>query len=250
MQTYSNFTVLLGDQNPPSYLEEIIKRYEGRLDIRRYLIQKQSLSSARNMLLPHITSDVFALTDDDCCYLPDTLENVAHIFQVHESVSALIGRPSYALSRYFLKNENRYTVFKRAPSWLLFFRAEVAKAVGAFDTNLGIGAPSPFQSGEETDYLIRAMDKGFKVCRSSTVAVRHPILEGKNADLDKARGYAFGRMELLRKHTFPFWFKMLNVLMPLCSPGFFSARKYRMVVFGTRLKGLLGLMPNKKNRIL
>ncbi len=253
LQTYPHFTVLIGDQNHPSYLEKVLKRYENRLDINYHPIQKQSLSSARNTLLPHMQGDIFALTDDDCLYLPDTLERVVHIFQMHEIVSTLIGCPSYVQSRPFFKAENRYTVFRRAPSWLLFFRAEVARAVGDFDTNLGIGAPTPFQSGEETDYLLRAMCLGFKIYRSSDVFVWHPLLEGKNANIAKARGYAYGRMELLRKHAFPLWFKILNVLIPVCSPGFFSAHKYRSAVFFARLHGLLCRRPwssPKKNRQL
>lgn len=248
IQNYPYVTVLLGDQNPRSYLKDIIEQYTAKLDINYHPIQPQSLSSARNMLLPYIKGDIFALTDDDCLYLPDTLEKVAHIFHKHKAVSALIGRPSYTTTSHYFKHENRYTVFKQAPSWLLFFRMEVARAVGAFDTNLGIGASSPFQSGEETDYLLRALNIGFQIYRSSDVAVWHPKLEEENADLDKARGYAFGRMELLRKHAFPLWFKIINVLMPLCAPGFLSARKYRTAIFWARLKGLLGLIPGKKRR--
>lgn len=239
VQTYPHFTLFLGDQNPKGYLQDILREYAPRLDIEYYSIPPQSLSCARNVLLPYVKGEIVALTDDDCHYPPDALENVAHAFLAHDDMDVLIGCPFQEKTRSsFFAQQNRYTVFKAAPSWLLFFRRSVMERVGNFDENFGIGAQTPYQSGEETDYVLRAMDKGATVCRSSEVFVHHPPLDEKKADLTKARGYALRRMELLRKHNLPVWFKILNVVMPLCSFTFFFRRRYRLAVFRARLKGL------------
>ena len=34
------------------------------------------------------------------------------------------------------------------------------RAIGDFDVRLGVGAPTPFGSGEEADYLLRGVEKG------------------------------------------------------------------------------------------
>ena len=81
VQKYPYFTVLLGDQNPPQFLADILQHYSTKLDIDYRLITPKGLSAARNQLLPHVKGDIVALTDDDCHYSPDTLLKVANFFQ-------------------------------------------------------------------------------------------------------------------------------------------------------------------------
>lgn len=80
VQKYPYFTVLLGDQNPPQFLADILQHYSTKLDIDYRLITPKGLSAARNQLLPHVKGDIVALTDDDCHYSPDTLLKVANFF--------------------------------------------------------------------------------------------------------------------------------------------------------------------------
>ena len=48
-------------------------------------------------------------------------------------------------------------LWNRAISFTIFLRRDVVEAVGPFDEELGLGSGRPWASGEETDYLIRAV---------------------------------------------------------------------------------------------
>lgn len=240
-QEYAHFTVLLGDQNPQPFLAEILQEYETKLTIDYHSLTPMGLSSARNLLLPHVRGDIVALTDDDCHYSSDTLLKAAHFFSTHPDAAGCIGAFASELSACSPAKETRFSVFRKAPSWLVFLRRGVVETVGGFDESLGIGASTPYQSGEETDYLLRALDCGFVVYRKKDIVVFHDSWqEGAEFD-EKICGYAQGRMALLRKHSFSLGFKLLNVLHPLARMAMNSelSQKYYWKVFCGRLHALL-----------
>ena len=116
--------------------------------------------------------------------------------------------------------------------------------VGPFDEELGIGASTPWQSGEETDYLVRAFDAGFPVYRKKDILIRHPEPDtSQPGTRRKAYIYGVGRMRLLKKHRFPLWFTLANILYPLYrlpvdmwSKGV-EQIPYRLSMFAGRLVG-------------
>ena len=55
---------------------------------------------------------------------------------------------------------DRDNVWNRAMSFTIFLRARVVERVGRFDERLGLGSGTPWHSGEEIDYLIRALAAG------------------------------------------------------------------------------------------
>lgn len=243
-QTWRNFTLLLGDQNSETYLDELLAGYEKEFSIKRIPLEPQSLSKARNALLPHATGNIVALTDDDCYYAPDCLERAAMLFGKHDNMAALVGNANaLAPAHPAEQRESRFSVFKNAPSWTLFFRADVMRATGTFDENLGVGSKGPYQSGEETDYLLRVFNtQRGKILRAASVQVFHDEVRPDDPGLpQKAYGYGLGRMYLLRKHNFPLWFKLANLGYPLARTLVEgrSTWAYRKAMFQGRLKGLL-----------
>jgi GT2 family glycosyltransferase len=138
---------------------------------------------------------------------------------------------------------SRYSVFSKTRSWCIFLRHEAMKEVGSFDENMGIGAPTPWQSGEETDYLLRVMAAGHMVYRAPSIHVFHDAQDLRRLDLPKIRGYSFGRMYLLHKHNFPYWFTGVNIIYPLAHMAHECIRlgpwaiKNRLAMFSGRLKG-------------
>lgn len=244
-QTWRDFTLLLGDQNPEPYLSELLAEYEKYFPIKCIHLEPLGLSKARNALLPYVSGDIIALTDDDCHYAPNCLEQVATLFRKHAHMAALVGNanalaPTCATE----KTQNRFSVFKNAPSWTLFFRAEVMRLTGNFDENMGIGSDGPYLSGEETDYLLRVLDtKMGNVLRISAVHVFHDEICSEDLALPaKAYGYGLGRMHVLHKHNFPLWFKLANLGYPLIRALIEGSKTwpYRKAMFKGRLKGLLG----------
>ena len=53
-------------------------------------------------------------------------------------------------------------------------RRHVVDRVDGFDNSLGIGAGTPWGSGEDTDYLLRCLDAGVAVYNDVNLIVRHP----------------------------------------------------------------------------
>ena len=75
--------------------------------------------------------------------------------------------------------------------------------IGPFDEQLGLGSGQPWSSGEETDYLIRALDTGVRIEYDPELVVLHdekafaPIaLRSAGAREGASIGY------LLRKHRY------------------------------------------------
>ena len=240
LQDTKNFRLLAGLQEPDNNMLQLVESYKKHFPIDIQVINRCSLSKARNSLLPHISGDIIALTDDDCWYPTDFTTSLTQFFS-QNPVAACVGVHSVAKEKTAVQNQrlSRFSIFFNAPSWLLFFRREAFLEIGNFDVQLGIGADTPWQSGEETDFALRLMKKGGNILRTSSISVMHP--EASPTSPQKWYGYGRGRMYVLRKHNFPLWFCLLNVLYPLCkipcvSPSFWPCY---LAMFKARLRGLL-----------
>jgi glycosyltransferase involved in cell wall biosynthesis len=189
-QTHRDFRVLLVDQNEDDRLAGVIAAHEG-LRIER-IESAPGLSRARNVALPKLTADVVAFPDDDCVYAPDLLERVAA--RLTPGLDGLTGRePSWTTEAAVLTRDN---LWKRAISFTIFLRRSVVERVGTFDESLGL----PAASGEELDYLVRALDSGARIEYDPSLIVEHD--EKADADAYGAReGASLGY--ILRKHHYP-----------------------------------------------
>jgi glycosyltransferase involved in cell wall biosynthesis len=207
-QTHSAFRVVLVDQNDDDRLAELI-RHHPSLEIER-VHARRGLSRARNAGLARLSADVIAFPDDDCMYPDDLLERVAHRFAADPSLGGLTGRaadltgrssPSWPLTPAELTREN---MWNRAISFAIFLRAAVVVAVGRFDEELGLGSGRPWSSGEETEYLVRAVDAGARIEYDPDLLVPHDEKIYSPAALRVAGardGASVGY--ILRKHRYP-----------------------------------------------
>jgi GT2 family glycosyltransferase len=191
-QTYRDFRVLLADQNDDDRLGNVIGAHP-TLRLER-LRAPRGLSRARNAALPRLEADVVTFPDDDCSYAPDLLERVVRRFETDPELDGLTGRePSWTTDAAPLTREN---LWKRAISFTIFLRREVVSRIGAFDERLGL----PSSSGEEFDYLIRALDSGARIEYDPSLVVAHDVKP--DADRYGAReGSSLGY--ILRKHRYP-----------------------------------------------
>jgi glycosyltransferase involved in cell wall biosynthesis len=181
-QTLRDFRVLVVDQNDDDRIAPLIDA--NVVHLRSAL----GLSRARNAALPHLAADVVAFPDDDCVYRPDLLERVAARIR---GLDGVVGRePWWTTKAAVLTREN---LWNRAISFTIFLRREVVERVGPFDETLGL----PASSGEEIDYLIRALDTGARIDYDPSLVVEHPR---KNADVAARDGQSVGY--LLRKHRY------------------------------------------------
>lgn len=243
-QICTDFHIYLADQNAPGTLDAILQKH-ANLPIARILLPSRGVSIARNALLSLVREeDIIVFPDDDCWYAPDTLTQAVEAFRRHPETGAVMGRsfsqPSAAPAVGQDSRVSQIGTFKNGETYLQFFRAEVVKDL-RFDPQLGPGTGLPYGCGEDTDYLLEA-HKRAPVWRCPSIRVFHPSPDTHVPSDAKIASYAAGRMFLLKKHAFPLWFRMANVLYPLCMLPLDALRKgrkaarYRWRMFVERLR--------------
>ncbi|BAD77598.1 glycosyltransferase [Geobacillus kaustophilus HTA426] len=222
-QTYKDFEVIIVDQNEDNRLLPIIRRYRKDIEI-KYVRSSPGLSKARNVGLKAVTGDIIAFPDDDCTYPANLLEEVLELFKKYNDLSGITGR---SINQNFETNNgrfsnkqsviNKFSVWNKGISYTIFLKREVIEKIGYFDERLGVGAGTPWGSGEETDYLIRAISYHFKIMYFPFITVFHPspLNPYSKEMLVKTYNYACGMGFVLRKHKYPFWFFSYLCLRPI-----------------------------------
>jgi GT2 family glycosyltransferase len=194
--------VIVVDQNEDDRLAATLDAHASLTMLR--LRAPRGLSRARNAALATLDADVVAFPDDDCEYPPHLLERISTAI---DGVDGVSGRTADAtggsLGRWSrspgLVDER--TVWNRVNSAALFLRTDVVARVGAFDERLGLGTAEPWASGEEVDYLLRAIRAGAAIRYDPDLVVRHPQpVRGADelARIGRRDGASVGY--LLRKH--------------------------------------------------
>jgi len=202
--------LILVDQNDDDRIDRVLRPYQERLAI-KHVKASPGLSHARNVGLRHATGDLVAFPDDDCWYPEGVVKHVLRFFDRHPDWDGLTGRsldgkgqPSAGRWDETSGPINKRNVWRRAISYTIFLRREVVQTVGAFDEHLGVGAGTPLGSGEETDYLLRALQERFQVWYDPSLTVHHP---SKTHDYDaeairRAYAYGTGMGYLIRKYAY------------------------------------------------
>jgi glycosyltransferase involved in cell wall biosynthesis len=176
-QMHRDFRVLLVDQNKDDRLDPILQERR-HFDVVR-LRAERGLSRARNTAIGNVKADLVAFPDDDCVFPPGLLEQVARRFAGDTSLDGLTGRAvdeagrssrSWARDSQPLTREN---LWNRAISFTIFLRATLVARVGPFDEELGLGASTPWSSGEEIDYLLRGLAAGARIEYDPALVVTH-----------------------------------------------------------------------------
>ena len=202
MQEYPQLRVILVDQNSDDRVAAVTAGRELQLEI---LHSAPGLSRARNVGLAHVDADVVAFPDDDCVYAPGLLARVASRFASDAMLDGLSGRAadpdgrsaaSWKSDGATLTSDN---LWNRAISFTIFLRREVVEHVGAFDEHLGLGSGEPWSSGEEIDYLIRAVRGGTRIEYDPSLVVVHDV-RADDAEVGARDGASVGY--LLRKHGY------------------------------------------------
>lgn len=242
-QSYKNFQILLADQNPQGYLDDVLARHSS-LPITRIVLPPQGVSICRNVLLEQAKADIIVFPDDDCWYAPDTLECVCKIFAANLASGALLGvwiqSPDVYASGVAEGIVSRMGLFQSAGTCVQFYRKEAVTDI-RFDPLLGPGSSSPYGCGEDTDYLLYVHART-EVRRYANIRVFHPSPIEQMPSSKKIANYAAGRMYLLKKHGFSWLFKLFNVLYPLCMAPLDTLRYgkghgvYRLRMFVERLR--------------
>jgi glycosyltransferase involved in cell wall biosynthesis len=221
-QEHPHLELIVVDQNEDNRLEALLIQANVAFAI-LHLRSKPGLSHARNVGLASVTGDIVAFPDDDCWYPDGLLARIVWEFQSHPLVDGFTGRSEdgkgHASGGSFSRCQSKVNlnnVWKKGISYTIFLRSSVFAAVGLFDENLGLGARTPFLSGEETDYLIRAVKQGFNIQYLPDLVVfhRNPVLYDQT-HCNKAFHYGAGMGRVLSKHHYNLSYNLYAVLRPV-----------------------------------
>lgn len=164
--------IIIVDQSPENLAKRIAENFIDRSGILvRTITSSPGLSHARNMGLKSISKvcDVIILPDDDVTVSRASLSAV---------LNEVVAKGTDAGSGILLSGPDRKrrinfpntacditmkNVWHTSIEAGYFFRPCVFETIGYYDESLGLGAPTPWQSGEGTDLLLRVIKSGKKV---------------------------------------------------------------------------------------
>jgi glycosyltransferase involved in cell wall biosynthesis len=236
-QTHAGSRVVVIDQNSDDRLGPILQRWSG-LAIERIRCRPVGVSAARNLGLAQLhNEELIAFPDDDCVYEPCTLENAVTVFTAHPDFDIVMGRlhlpeeshtscPAFARST--TDRPTRFGILQAGGTPVQFFRRAAVERAGGFDPLLGPGSGTPWVSGEDSDYLMRAGGLCGMVVRSATIRVFHPAVDGSTPGYAaKAYGYGRGRIRIIAA----------SIIHPLATCLFAApaVRRFRWHLFRGRL---------------
>ena len=220
--------VIVIDQNEDERLAPVIEHFKPLLDL-RCAKASRGLSRARNVGIALSRGEIVAFPDDDCEYLDSSLLAVTAAFSRDPTVGIVSGQltpekggQSSGQARRPRLRVNRWNVWRLCSSATIFVDRSVFARVGGFDEELGLGSNGPWQSGEETDFLLRALRAGVEIRYDGEVRIVHPETPNKSdpAYAWRAHAYGMGMAEVLRRYAYPWWYRLL----PIASSAIRAAR--------------------------
>lgn len=229
-QTYRDFELIVVDQNEDHRLVPIVQAYENQFPL-VHLRSAKGVSKARNKGLSYVTGGLIAFPDDDCWYDPNLLEKVVEWFRVRPEIDVLTCRSIDELGQdsaaKFDKTEgyvDKSNAWRRGLSFTIFHKKKISAHVKGFDEQLGVGADSIFLSGEETDYILRALNF-YKVYYVPDLTVNHPnpIVHYTPQVIERAYRYGCGFGKVVTKHRYSARFKAVALFKPFVAMMIYGA---------------------------
>ena len=232
-QTHRGFRLtVVADQDGRAALEPTLAPYADRFEL-QLVDSPRGLSRARNVGLRHAEGDVVSFPDDDCWYPPDLLERVADALERNPSWDGVAGRTIDESGRgsvMLWQKEpgliTRDNVWRTAITVTIFLRRALVERVGFFDETLSLGSGTPWGSGDETDYVLRALAAGFTLGYDPSIVVYHenPNPSFSRAAAERAYGYGMGNSRVLRMHGYSGRYATYRVLQLVAGSGYFLVR--------------------------
>lgn len=196
-QTYKNFELIIVDQNQNYKVKEIVDKYIDKMNIKYIKSDKLGLSYNRNLGINIANGEIIGFPDDDCVYEIDTLEKV---------VKFLNKNSSYKIYSCKTMDLNKIDTFKKmydgdcdinslnvldTITSITFFVKFENQNYAKFDEKLGVGGT--FGSGEEIDYILDLLFKGYKGRYFGEDVIYHPAKKHSKSKEKYHRDYNYGR---------------------------------------------------------
>jgi glycosyltransferase involved in cell wall biosynthesis len=168
------------------------------LSFREVLVQKVSLSRARNIGLGYCKGEIVGFPDDDCWYSVTFLRDLVAFFKngTFCAVCTHVEDPILGKS-YGNRPKNRTAaitpsnMFRLPISVGIFVKRDViTNNAILFNENLGVG--TKIGSGEETDFIFSLLNCNCSICYNGFLSVYHLLPDVSSFNSLKAFNYGYG----------------------------------------------------------
>jgi glycosyltransferase involved in cell wall biosynthesis len=231
-QRFRSFELIVSDQNADDRLVPVLAPFRQQFPL-RHIRSAGGASRGRNAGLPLARGRYAGFPDDDCWYPPDLLAIVSRVFRDHPGWDIVCGRSVDAdmrdtQGRWFadVTRANRRNVLRIGIEYTIFARSSALAAAGPFDEALGVGAGTPWGSGEATDFLLSAVEARQTVIYTPEIYVHHPekVADYSRRARDRHFAYARGFGRVLGKHGYSLLEAFHHFARPRAGSVFFLAR--------------------------
>ncbi len=208
----ASFELIVVDQSDDSSARSVLESDQHRFAWSVHT-SPRGVSRGRNAGLVLARAPIVVFPDDDAWFPGNALRRVADRLLVEPrlaGVSAILrdveGRPN--LLRW-AREPGPVTLanyYRTSIGSTVFFRTDVARALGGFEELVGPGSGTDIGSCEDADFVIRALEHG-PIAYDPTIAVHHDhMVATLEASLtDKMRAYGVGQAWFWRRHRYPPW---------------------------------------------
>jgi len=250
-QTSDDFVVSICAQGNFAEVEALVDRARGRLRVPISLIAtERGLSRGRNQAVKALPAavDWLVFPNDTSTYPPEAIERILSL-PPSTGAACMAVRDPFGVKFDLPTDEplDRRNVWAVISPGLIM-RTSIFNDLHGFDESLGTGALTAWQSGEETDLLLRFMADA----ADSAFAWLPETMVGGVADAQglsplerrrKLRAYSRGYGRVLRRHQYG-WGWGIRALVAGLTFGLRHGRQYSAVdgvpVLIGRIEGLLG----------
>jgi glycosyltransferase involved in cell wall biosynthesis len=246
-QSYTNYELIIVDQNDDDRVVKIFDQYKEKINIYYYHCVKKGISVGRNTGLKYVTGNIIGFPDDDCEYDYDTLMKIAYFFNSNSdysfySCNSKDKTNNNSIFRALKKdcNINLFNFLNTVISITIFYKKDKL-ANFTMDEKLGIG--TNFGSGEESDLLLYLLKNKLKGRYFANNFIFHPARKEISPHL--IFNFSLGHGAMFRKaisvyRLYILFFIFIYRLTPYMLKSIFMPdNKIARAVVKGRIKGFL-----------
>lgn len=223
-QNDAHFELIIVDQNSDDRLLPIIEPFKTAFPIKHIKTDLRGVDRGRNLGVSHARGDWLFFPDDDSWFPADFLKKLRNLIAT-DPAEIYAGRALNADGKEimvnFLQHDaeiTRENVWQVMIEWTIVVRADVFRAAGGFDENLGVGAGTIWGSGEAQDLVLRCLANGARGLFRRELWGYHPEhneSQTTEAAIQKMYAYGVGYGFVMRRHGFTFSDMLPSILRPV-----------------------------------